>query len=414
MIKQWITAQVGAREHYAIARALHRAGLLKHMFTDLWVSERQANCPWAYCPTSTRRALSRSHPDIPNHLVTAFPWLALMHAARQRTQTGTRASTYQEYVRTGRRFSERVSKSLPLAAAGERIGFFGYTNASLEVMQALDRCGVPSILSQIDAAKAHENVLSEEVAKWPSWGKDATGPPNYYWERIEQEWSLARLVVVNSEWTRLSLIDQGLEAEKIAVLPLAYELASNAIADSRRPLGTSNPLEVLFLGRVTLSKGVQYLLAAADILRGEPVRFTIAGPLGECPRAVIDQPRRNVRWLGSVPRTEVSDLYAAADLFVFPSLSDGFGITQLEAMSHGLPVITTNRCGEVVTHGEDGALVPAADAEGLAAAIVDIASSEKLVPMGENARAKARLFGMDTYVERLLPLLELSQNRGTG
>ena len=56
-------------------------------------------------------------------------------------------------------------------------------------------------------------------------------------------------------------------------------------------------------------------------------------------------------------------------MFVLPTLSDGFAITQLEAMAHGLPVVATPNCGRVVTDGEDGLIVPPADADALASAI---------------------------------------------
>jgi glycosyltransferase involved in cell wall biosynthesis len=62
-------------------------------------------------------------------------------------------------------------------------------------------------------------------------------------------------------------------------------------------------------------------------------------------------------------------LYQSADLFVLPTVSDGFAITQLEAMAHGLPVIATPHCGQVVQHEVNGLIIPARDAAALAAAV---------------------------------------------
>ena len=59
-------------------------------------------------------------------------------------------------------------------------------------------------------------------------------------------------------------------------------------------------------------------------------------------------------------------------MFVLPTISDSFALTQVEAMANGLPVIATRRCGEVVADGVDGRIVPVADAESLAAYAADV------------------------------------------
>ena len=68
-------------------------------------------------------------------------------------------------------------------------------------------------------------------------------------------------------------------------------------------------------------------------------------------------------------RDKANEWYRRASLFVLPTVSDGFAISQLEAMAHGLSVIATPNCGEVVTHGEDGFIVPIRDSFALASAI---------------------------------------------
>ena len=74
-------------------------------------------------------------------------------------------------------------------------------------------------------------------------------------------------------------------------------------------------------------------------------------------------------FLGTVTRQAVGNLYRRSDLFVLATISDGFALTQIEAMSYGLPVIATPNCGPVVTPGVDGLIVPAYDGAALAEAI---------------------------------------------
>jgi glycosyltransferase involved in cell wall biosynthesis len=112
-------------------------------------------------------------------------------------------------------------------------------------------------------------------------------------------------------------------------------------------------MRVLFLGKVNLAKGLVPLLEAADGLRGEPVEFHIVGPTQV---AVPEKWRRHpqIRWLGPVPRGQVAEHYRAADVFLFPTFSDGFGLTQLEAQAWRLPVVASRFCGDVVKDRVNG------------------------------------------------------------
>src|SRR4029077_205625 len=123
------------------------------------------------------------------------------------------------------------------------------------------------------------------------------------------------------------------------------------------------PLRVLFLGQVNLRKGVARLFEAIRQLKNEPIEFQFVGRVQV---AVPEDLKNNarVRWFGTVPRSKTADFYRNADVLIFPTLSDGFGLTQLEAQAHGLPVIASRYCGEVVKHGVNGLLLgePTADA----------------------------------------------------
>lgn len=72
--------------------------------------------------------------------------------------------------------------------------------------------------------------------------------------------------------------------------------------------------------------------------------------------ARLQQSHEPVRWIGSVPRSATAMYYQLADVFLFPTLSDGFGLTQLEAQAWKLPIITSKFCGEVVKDRVNGAI----------------------------------------------------------
>jgi glycosyltransferase involved in cell wall biosynthesis len=108
---------------------------------------------------------------------------------------------------------------------------------------------------------------------------------------------------------------------------------------------------------------------------------------------------------GPVNRLETDSFYRSADLFVLPTLSDGFALTQLEAMSHGLPVIATPNCGEVVSDGLDGLIVPACDPMALAEAMqLLIQSPEKLWMMSDATKDKVDQFSLERLGTNLASL----------
>jgi glycosyltransferase involved in cell wall biosynthesis len=225
--------------------------------------------------------------------------------------------------------------------------------------------------------------------------------PEHYYARREEEWALADKIVVNSEFSRKALIHQNVAPEKIAVIPLAYEAPQYQPLPSNPVEPTTRPLRVLWLGQVNLRKGIQYLCSAAKLLKGSQIQIDVVGPVYISEQAMKSAPE-NVVFHGSVPRSEIAEWYRQADVFVLPTISDGFAITQLEAMAHGLPVISTPNCGEVVSNGRDGLIVPAGNAEAIAIALDSLSSDRPLLrKMSHQATKTVRRFSIANLIQNL-------------
>ncbi|PYJ01442.1 MAG: hypothetical protein DMF00_04920 [Verrucomicrobia bacterium] len=138
-------------------------------------------------------------------------------------------------------------------------------------------------------------------------------------------------------------------------------------------------------------------------LRNEPVEFWIVGPVQVTNAATIGRDER-VKWCGPVTRSQAADNFRAADVFLLPTLSDGFAITQLEAQAHGLPIMASRFCGRVVESGRNGILLEEPSAACIAAAIRDcIANPSQL----QNLAAASRVgneFTIDALAQRLQEL----------
>ncbi len=267
--------------------------------------------------------------------------------------------TYEAYLQTDSDFAAAAAR---LKLPAHKI-FFGYSYASLETLAAEKQRGMLTVLDQIDPGAVEFHLVKEEMTRFPEMVDSPPEFPVTYYERNQQEWALADRVVVNSQFAREALIKQGVAPEKLFVLPLCYE--SDEI--SRKPESeksgkpkAGSPLRVLFLGQVILRKGIQYLIEVARMLEHENVQFDVVGPIGITAAAVANAPR-NLTFHGRATRDQSASWYRQADVFVLPTLSDGFAITQLEAMAYGLPVVTTPCCGEVVSDGVDGFVVPPRD-----------------------------------------------------
>ncbi len=375
--QNWFCAQLGGREHYAVPRALQAAGALNLLLTDYWAGVGTRALA-KIAPGKVFRSLAaRQHPELPAGMVKSwnlkfFRWETEL---RQLSRRGGVVGRYRGFCKVGKQFSQAAVRHLRTHSDLPTNGvFFGYDTASLEAMEYLKARGWACIVDQTDPCRVEAEIVQAEQRDWPGWEEQALDIPDEFFERHVREWAVADRVVVNSEWSRQALVQQGVPPEKLVVIPLCYEVEADKLkteslkseAPERR--STETPLRVLFLGQVMLRKGIQYLVEAAKFLQNEPVRFDVVGPILISAGAVASA-SSNLVFHGRSTRDQTSRWYRNADVFVLPTLSDGFAITQIEAMAHGLPVIATPNCGQVVADGVDGFIVPARDPVALAGTI---------------------------------------------
>lgn len=389
-MKKWIVSQIGAREHYSIARALYSKGRNVVLHTDYFNKE----------PTFS---------DDLNDSVISYNFLTAKREVIARTLKGLRVlDKYEEYVKKGEWFSKKTINYMKSSSLDENFVFFSYDTSFLEAGTFVKKHGGKAILGQIDPGRAEMEIIIEEESRWKSWVSRKTIIPKFYLERRAQEWEIADLIVVNSEWSKKSLITQGVDGKKIEIIPLAYEKQgsdlSKKVVDSERRgnrFNRNNPLVVLFLGQVILRKGIQYLVEAARKLIDHPVVFEVVGPIGISPKCIASFPS-NIHIRGRVRRTDASKFYMSADVFILPTLSDGFAITQLEAMSYGLPVLVTDCCGDVVTDGIDGIIFPPRNSDEIVHAIeLYLNNSDLLFSQSRSAVEKSRKFNLHDLAKKL-------------
>jgi len=203
-------------------------------------------------------------------------------------------------------------------------------------------------------------------------------------------------------------LQYGAQAERIffarQTVDTSHFAASSAAARLQRTqhrgaLGLKSTT-FIYVGRLWWPKGVRHLLDAFETVQRQMTDEVSLLLVGDGPeeaelrRTCADRGIRNVVFAGFKQRRELPRYYALADVFVFPTLGDPYGLVVDEAMACSLPVITTSTVGEIrdrIDAGVNGYIVPPEDSSALASRMRELAQDPKLrARMAQTSAARIR------------------------
>lgn len=193
--------------------------------------------------------------------------------------------------------------------------------------------------------------------------------------------ALARRVIASSPFTKRLLVDE------FAVSPSIITVAVPGTERAARAHGTGNPLQLLSVGSITPRKGFTFLVEALAPLVDFDWHLTIAGPLDRDANEVAAVKAaiashgldHRIELVGALDHPQLASLYSAADIFVLPSLFEGFGMVLTEAMARGLPIVCTWGGAAAETVPDEVAIkVPPAASKPLSAALHQVISDPGL------------------------------------
>ncbi len=357
-----------------IARALLEAGsLLAFVTTFVWrqdgmLSSLLGRLPVEGAKRAARQLGRRAIVQVPPHLVHSYPMWEILRSGAAMSGAGPIA-TDLAWDRMSHSFDALVARRyVPRTPS---IHAFEYT--ALATFERAKQEGGARILHlpSLDS-KRFEEIQRREKHKW----KELLGPYDGYfdakfarrYDRRQKEIALADVIIANSSVTAQSHIASGADPAKTFACPIG---APPPIAEVRTsPQRKSLPLNVIWAGSFSLGKGAHYLLDAWKLLNAKAAASLNVYGQPLLPDRLLASATEGIAFHGSVPRAQLFDAFEDADILVFPTLSDGFGMVVAEAMAHGLPVITTDRAGaaDLVTQ-DNGFIVPAADPNALADAL---------------------------------------------
>jgi glycosyltransferase involved in cell wall biosynthesis len=400
---KWLVALLGARMHYAVPRILYQASLLEQLYTDICAVKGWPKLlnliPQSVQPSSIKRLLGRIPEDIPLEKITTFNSFGFEYAQKLR-KARSPSETTQAFLWAGETFCKLVLQEGLSPASG----IYTFNTAGLEILQNARQQGLKTVTEQTIAPKAIEyQLLQKEYESFPQWEIPLKTDPFLlqFSAREQAEWSEADVILCGSEFVKRGIIDCGGAAEKCQILPYGVDWH---FSDPEYIIH-DQPLRVLTVGGVGLRKGSPYVLAAAQKLQKLAV-FRMVGSLG-VQAEVKPVLASYLELIGSIPRSEIIDHYAWADVFLLPSICEGSATVIYEALAAGIPVICTENAGSVIRDGIEGFIVPIRDHEAIADKLELLAKTPELrYEMSKNAKLRAKEFTLNKYKQRLMEILD--------
>jgi len=278
----------------------------------------------------------------------------------------------------------------------------GQGNYSLPAMRAARTHGM-AIISDVTGqlAPIRQRQLADEYRHHGLRYREIS---NFLAHRRIAEARFADGVFAPSDAVAAGLEECGIDPARIHLVPFASGLCTQLL-NCKRPMQRRSSIRLLYVGNIAIAKGIRILIEAFRTLRtrlGPTITLDLIGPAQPCALAYPAKLPQGCVWHGPLPQTELSCHLAAADIFVFPSLSEGSSLAVLEAMAAGCAVIATPNAGSPIKHDQTGILIPPRNSEALADAIHDLqANPAKRKALGKAARQQISADIMQGYGNRV-------------
>ncbi|GAA3757242.1 glycosyltransferase family 4 protein [Terriglobus aquaticus] len=388
---QFVLVHGGARDSYQVALALHEAGLLRTLVTDLFASETALQRWSRFIPPGLRSLLEARSAPLPSTHVQQHAIAGLLAVALERWRHVPFALR-----RSARRLSDRRlgrAAGHLAASTGSRLLAYSYFAAP-----AFSAAGSAPLLFQVHPHPLTvRRILHDERALHPQCASSLDQEwelalPEHDLKTLIRESETAHAYIVASSFTQNSLIEHGVPAHRITVVPYGVDL--QRFHPRPAPRLHDGILRLLFVGRINQRKGLLYLLQALSQLSDVNLHLTICGRVVDDLQLFRPFADR-ITLRPSVSAKELAAAYQQADLFVFPSLAEGFGQVLLEALASGLPILSTTHTAapDLIEDGVHGWIVPPRDVDQLAHRIRWASEHrDDLHTMAAAARSRAELY----------------------
>jgi alpha-maltose-1-phosphate synthase len=344
-------AVFGVFHHFELAHQLHSRHHLQKIYST-W--------PWA--------RLKRE--GLPRSLVSCFPLLHTTDYLLNRAGLNNQRLSSRLNAWSALSFDRWTAAHMASCDA-----FIAISGAGLLTGRKVQNSGGVFICDRGSTHQRYqEELLAEEYRRWKV-PLPLTKP--HITRREEEIYATANAITVPSTVARRSFIKMGVPEEKVHVIPYGVRLDRF----TRTVPPPKDSFQVLFAGQVSLRKGIPYLLQAFAHVKHPRKHLTVVGALQDDMRGLLaNLPTGNVTLTGSLPQPQLVRKMSASHLLVLPSIEEGLGLVQGQAMACGCPVLATAATGaeDLFVDGEQGFIVPDHDVHALAEKMQQIADDPAL------------------------------------
>lgn len=364
---------VGVHAAYQAALAAAEIGRLDQFYCSLLDAPGKWGGLLSLALGSDRLA-NRRVPGLPPERVIENPWPFL----RERARTALHRARPDEWLRACEAFDRWLATQLK--GSHSRVFYGGETCSEHAFREARQR-GMKCLL---DCSGVHPAFLQRILleAGQPA-GRHFLSAPMVL--RKLRTYDLADVLVTQSDIQTRSFLEAGIPPDKIIQNPRGVDACVFHTVGRPEHSAGSGPLKALFVGRVTVLKGIPWLWDALRRCLAE-VQLTVVGSLPSGGRELLSQAPSNVTYRANVTKEVLRSIYQNHDVFVFPSLIDCFGNVAMEAMACGLPVILTDHCGTPVP--DESWRVPVRDGKAIAERLLRYAADRELLGRDQGRAAK--------------------------
>ena len=267
----------------------------------------------------------------------------------------------------------------------------------------------------VDHSIAHPAYMENHLR--PEYEKNGAffdfGMSSAFWKMIVEDCEWADVLLVNSFFVRDTFIEQGYPPEKIKVVYLGTRPDFFGLRTVRAANRGGRKLRLLFTGGFGFRKGAEYILDAIKLLKEKaPVLFEmdVVGDYSSAKGLIAKHHDEElpITFHGPVPQDDLKQFLSQSDIYVFPSLAEGCACSGMEALAAGLCVVGTHEAGFPIEDGVNGCVIPAKNAEAVAARILDLMKNpESIDRMGAAAAALIRThYTWEQYAESVKKIYE--------
>jgi len=296
---------------------------------------------------------------IPRAHVTGFPVMGLLHRYAYRWNLVGRCQFAERLLHEGfsRWASAQIKRSSPEVV-------HAFSGVALEIFRDLDQSKHP-ILRQLTRGSAHIRDQFKDLSMESRRANSSIElPSQWMMNRERQEYQAADQIVTLSSFARGSFIRRGYDPDRVKLLLLGSNVRQfrpgRAIVDQRLArMRSGKRLRVVFTGNISLQKGLIDLIAIASALKDQ-MDFQLVGNVTPDAASRFAASQGLFQFTPRVPEGMLPEIYNAADVYLFPTLHDGFAAVLAQAKSACLPILSTDHCGgpDLIQQGTTGWVLP--------------------------------------------------------